>query len=359
MAGMELELTSERDPDLAALAADWRALEAAADAPSFFQGWSWIGCLAAERYRDPVVVRAARAGRLVGIAIFGSRGDRLHLAESGDPVRDAPFIEHNAPLLVADAGPGCAAAILAAAARDRGAGRLVLSGVAPSLAEVPDLVALRTQDRAAPYLDLQAVRRAGGEVLAVCSANTRHQIRRSFRAYAERGEVALARAATVTEALAWFDALVELHQRSWQARGQRGAFADPFMLRFHRALIEGAMPRGEIDLLRMTAGGEANGYLYNLRLRGWVHAYQSGFDYGNAPPHGKPGMTCHVLAAQRAANAGDGVYDFLAGDDRYKRSLANASRTLRWVELAPRRSAAGLLAAVVQGAAALLPGGRR
>lgn len=88
-------------------------------------------------------------------------------------------------------------------------------------------------------------------------------------------------------------------------------------------------------MVRVRAGEDALGCLYNFKLRGHVYAYQSGFDYERAGPHGKPGLTCDLLAIEHALAADDRVYDFLAGSARYKLSLANAIVPLFWAELAP------------------------
>ena len=80
------------------------------------------------------------------------------------------------------------------------------------------------------------------------------------------------------------------------------------------------------------------GFLYNFRLNGRVLTYQSGFDYQLAQrlagSHAKPGLTCHHAAIQHARATGATVYDFLAGPDRFKRSLAGQERQLCWFDLA-------------------------
>jgi len=73
------------------------------------------------------------------------------------------------------------------------------------------------------------------------------------------------------------------------------------------------MPAGEIDLLRIAAGDQTIGFLYNFRFRNRVYAYQSGFDYSVSHPHQKPGLTCHHLAIEMYRRQGLEVYDFLAG----------------------------------------------
>lgn len=321
----------------------WRALEAEADC-SFFQSWSWVGCRAAERFPNPVLVEARQDGELVALALFNRRrglaGTTLHLNETGDPVHDAPFIEHNGPLLrrgfEAIAGP-----LLAAALRGR---RLVLGGIGAGLAAIARRApghAITRQVRPAPYVDLAALRAAGTGYEASLSANTRQQLRRSARRY---GPVHATRATGIAEALRHLDALAALHQAAWTARGRPGAFASPFFRAFHRDLVTAALPRGEIELWHVTAGDSTLGYLYNFRWRGQVAAYQSGFAYPHGDNARKPGLTSHKAAIEQALAEGMDAYDFLGGGDRYKSSLGNASRDLHWLELGPCWRPAALLA---------------
>jgi CelD/BcsL family acetyltransferase involved in cellulose biosynthesis len=312
------------------LAPRWETLEARIPHLPFFRSWRWVGCLFAERFTQPVAYQARIGEDIVGLALCNRRGRRLFLGESGDAALDAPFIEHNGPLHLPR--PEVEAGLLGALLRHAGTARLTLSGIGgETLAAVPGTT-FRTQTRVAPWVDLVAVRAAGGQHLPLLSANARHQIRRSLRGL---GEPVLRRAATTADGLKDFDAMVALHGESWRARGQPGAFASPWLLRFHRTLIARAFPRGEVDLLRLEAGARVFGYLYNFRSGGRVLAYQSGLATRGLDTHAKPGLSAHALAVQRAADAGDQAYDFLAGDQRYKRSLANRQTPLHWAEFVP------------------------
>ena len=326
----------------------WRALEESARDPSFFQSWTWVGCLAEERYDDPLLLRAESGGRVVGLALFNRRRGRLHLTASGEARLDAPFIEHNAPLLAAGEEAAALPALMGEAWRIAGARGLVFAGVPPAALRAAGGVAFRLREEPAPYVDLDAVRAAGRDWFTTLSANTRYQLRRSARCLSRSGELRIERAETEAQALEWLGALAALHGESWRRRGHPGAFADPFSLRFHHALVARAQERRELDLLRLSAGGETFGYLYNLRQGGRVYAYQSGLDHGRAGRHGKPGLTFHALAVGRALAAGDRVYDFLAGAARYKSSLANASVPLLWAEAVPRWSVRGLAARLLR-----------
>lgn len=341
--------------NFATLGERWRELEQRADC-SFFQSWTWIGCLAQERFTDPVLLAADHAGRTVALALFNRRltslrYDRLSLAESGIAEWDAIFIEHNG-VLVERGQPGfvldkCLHAALAMPfepARFRAGRQVLLSGVDSDhlrAAKACGAVRLR-QTRRAPFVDCSAIH-ARGSYLDLLSANTRYQLRRSARRSAATGPLAIRRAETVAEAEAFLSALAELHQQRWGWQRKAGSFAKPGFIRFHRALIERGLPRRQIELLRICAGETAIGYLYNFRFRNRIIAYQGGFDYAAAGPHCKPGLTSHHLAIEMYAAEGIESYDFLAGEDRYKLSLSMASTELHWAELFPRWSLPGLL----------------
>ncbi len=320
--------------DWAALGARWRDLEQRAD-PSFFQTWTWTGTLAAERFPDPVLVSATEDGRTVALALFNRVGRRLYLGEAGDAERDSPYIEHNGVLAEAGREDELTRACLRAAVR---LGGLVLSGISVRVLEAVRAVAGQVWIAKAsdtPFADLAALRRSGQDVLALCSANTRQQIRRSDRSYAGRGGLTFRRAASLAEAHAMLDRMAALHQAAWQARGRPGSFARPFFGRFHHALLDAGFSRGEVALTAGYAGEALIGVLYNLSARRRVFAYQSGFDYLTAAPHEKPGLTCHHAEIRLALAEGADVYDFLAGDHRYKRSLANGAARQFWVETGP------------------------
>lgn len=354
MPARDARITLEAVRDFAAVEAAWRDLESRA-APSFFQSWTWVGCLAEERFPDPVLLRAERGGRIVGLALLnrtgGRMGERLWLGESGDAALDAVYVEHNGPLLARDAadllGP-CLHALLAAPVAPRARApwlgrRVRLAGVDAAVraaAEAAGVVRLR-HDAVAPSIDFTRLAPGPEGFLAALSANTRAQLRRSDRAFAAAGPIAARRAETPDEVDAFLGELAALHQARWQARGKPGAFANPAFVRFHRALLARALPRGEAVLLRVTAGPALIGLLYNVRLGGREAAYQSGFDYAAAPAHGKPGLSCHHAAIARARAEGIVEYDFLAGADRYKTSFANRATSLYWAETTARGTPTG------------------
>jgi len=232
-------------PGLLALGAQWRALEAVSDA-SAFQTWTWISCDAAGRFPDPVLIEAYDKEGLIALTLFNRRrsrlvGDTLWLHESGDPALDGVFTEHNDPLLARRAPKPLLTQVLQAALQphDGRAPRLMLSGVGEATriaALQTGAVAIPGRDRVAPYVDFTAIA-PGTSWIEQLSSNARQQLRRSDRAYADRGALQLERAGTAEQALAFLDALIELHAATWSARGKPGAFATEPVRHFHRCLI--------------------------------------------------------------------------------------------------------------------------
>jgi CelD/BcsL family acetyltransferase involved in cellulose biosynthesis len=58
--------------DVAAVGERWRSLEALADC-SFYQSRTWTGCLAEERFPDPVLLEARHNGETIALALFNRR----------------------------------------------------------------------------------------------------------------------------------------------------------------------------------------------------------------------------------------------------------------------------------------------
>ncbi|MCC7045075.1 MAG: GNAT family N-acetyltransferase [Alphaproteobacteria bacterium] len=339
-------LAIEPFPGLAVVGEWWRSIERRA-AASFFLRWHWIGAMLAESRIAPFVATARVGGRLVGIGLLQPglrrrhrglvRARTLFLNETGDPACDNVFIEYNGFLVDRAFGSALEARMAAFVAAGDAAratlpdwDELRLGGVPERYRQFAAATGLAVHVAATSgtaRVDLQAVRGSGGTYLGALSANTRQQIRRAVRGFGERGPLAVESAGSVAEADAFLDALAKLHQAYWTRRGRPGAFAHPFMAGMHRRVIASALPEGAVELLHVRAGTRTIGYLYNLIHDGWVGAYCSGFDYPDDAKL-KPGYVAYTLCIERHLAAGNRVFDFLAGDDRYKTSLGKAGETL-------------------------------
>lgn len=323
----------------------WRTLESNATS-SYFLSWSWVenwlALLPPEAQLQLAVVTVNGKAKLAffcGSALlcrhhlFVSRG--CFLNETGLPECDQLYIERNG-MLCDDPALSLPEVLkhlplawdeffVSGVTADSFLGRCLEGDIRPYR-----LQTLAT--KASPFVDLGRVRDAGGDYLSLLSANTRAQVRRAYRAYQERGQIKVFIAKNLSEAVEIFEEMVKLHQYSWQARGHRGAFASPFVYRFHRRLIERYYHTGELQLIRVSAGDATIGCTYSFVRHGRVHFYQGGLAY-EADNRFRPGMVCHTEAVRHNAGEGQSIYDFLGGNARYKQSLSTNETTLVWAKI--------------------------
>ena len=333
------------------LGALWRELEARSDA-TFFLTWDWIGCWLRQSGVSPYLLAVRDGGSVVALGLLQPSRQQRHrllrtralmLNQAGDPGMDVITIEYNGLLTDRRYEGAAMAACVDHLVRCRTAGsgwdwdELHLSGYpAPDtlqpLVERAGLMTWHHAYKGSWAVDLSAIREGGGEYLDALSANTRYQIRRAMRLYGKRGELAAEPARTVDEAMACFEHMKALHQRHWTGRGRPGSFAYPFFERFHRALITDCLPKGTVELVKVSAGGAPIGYVYNFIHRGRVCAYHTGIEY-EADPKLKPGLVSHYLCIARHLRGDAAVYDFLAGDERYKSNLGQPGADIAHVVL--------------------------
>ncbi|WP_338414156.1 GNAT family N-acetyltransferase [uncultured Sphaerotilus sp.] len=338
-------------PERSRLQADWLALESRSRA-SFFTSWAWIGVWldTLPPTVQPRLLQARQGEQLVGLALvvdgparrrFGLRFcSTAFLHATGQPEFDILTIEHNDFLLDAEQADAVRVAMAGHwLAQLQGVTEVTLPGLAgsgwPAGAEQAGRRPVTREDwvRRSYAVDLPAVRAAGGDFLKLISANSRSQIRRSMKEYGRVGELTLEAATTVAQGLDWLDRLAALHQAHWVAQGEPGAFSNPFFTRFHRTLVERHLLDGGVQLLRVAVGEHDLAFLYSFVRGGRVYFYQSGLEYGLIEKHARPGLVAHVLAAQYNAAQGHDVYDFMAGESRYKVNLATLDEQMTWTTL--------------------------
>lgn len=339
----QFEFRFERAPDYAHLERIWSDLEDRAS-PSFFTSWTWVGCQFETRFPEPYLLQMFDGNERIGVALFNRRRGlfrfpTFYLGASGLANNDLIFVEHNGPLLT-QATPELTSDLfrhLMGFVHQRPLGALVeCPGTAEHVYRGAQTAGATFDvvERFAPYRDLIALRTKGTDFVSTLSANSRYQLRRSQRSYERSGSLRVDRAESESEAFEFFRSLVLLHQARWRRRGRIGAFS-PQTVSFHLALIARGLPRGEVDLLRISAGPRILGYLLNFVKNRTVHNYQGGFDYDGAAVHEKPGLTSHHIAIQYyLQNQHVDRYDFLAGEDRYKQTLSDKFMPLVWFRLA-------------------------
>jgi CelD/BcsL family acetyltransferase involved in cellulose biosynthesis len=165
-----------------------------------------------------------------------------------------------------------------------------------------------------PYLQLPAT---WDEYLGSLSANRRQVLRRRERNLERDHRVALTDYGPANFADGWRH-LLELHERRWEdGAGGRGAFSDPRLERLHRTFATDLARREQLWLATLDLDGAPAAAWYGFADRDTVYFYQSGRD-----PRWEDqsvGVALMVKMIRRAIERGYRRFDFLRGDEAYKR----------------------------------------
>lgn len=333
-------------PEPAELQRLWMDLEQRSEA-TFFLSWHWIGSWLAEA-GPPHTVLVGRSGdEIVCLGLLRRAVQRRHrfvrsrtlfLHQTGNEEEDIIYIEYNGFLTDRRHGNLLTEAVAFLRRAER-FDEIDLAGIVEEdhrRLEAAGATTHVSARKTTAYVDLRHLRETGGDYLAQVSSNTRYQIRRAVKLYEERGPLTIEPARSVEEALAFFDALGVLHEEGWRKRGASGAWRYPFLVRFHRRVIERSFESGGIEIVRIRCGAEPIGYIYALIHGGWLGSYLSGFAY-EEDNKVKPGLVCHYLHVEHCLKSGRDVLDFLAGDHRYKTSLGVPGATMVWVKVQQKR----------------------
>jgi CelD/BcsL family acetyltransferase involved in cellulose biosynthesis len=119
--------------------------------------------------------------------------------------------------------------------------------------------------------------------------------------------------------------LIALHERRWDGSGGGGgAFRDPAVVRLHRRFLAELAAQGQLWLSTLDLDGVPVAAWYGFTCGDTVYFYQSGRD----PRCDRESVGLVLMAAmiRRAIERGYRRFDFLRGEDVYKRDWTEARR---------------------------------
>ena len=328
------------------LSSDWRALAEQAPNASFFltADWAevWMSAFGAVLQPDVLVFRAG--GRIVGACMLVRRTvrvgpipvTRLYLNMAGEDEAEDTTIEYNDVLCLdgwQDAVIERLAAWLGTRRWDEFFATGLTGGATAATLEWKMLGLSEPSKTGRPsyYVDLAAARQASPEFLQCIGPRSRKNVRRYLNQDpAGLGEIRTNVPADAEGAVAMLDAMIALHQATWQNRGKPGAFASPRIVDLHRGLVRRTFRSGATQLIRVSAGDTVIGIAYNFVFRGRVCAYQQGLRL-ESDRRLHPGFVTLACAIQYCLDHGFEEYDHLAGSHIDKQAMSTSSRTLEWV----------------------------
>lgn len=319
-------ITSE---DFDALEPEWAALHAATPGASPFlhPAWHRVWLRSFGQESSPVFLAVRRDAALIGVAALamGSDGAR----ELGD---------HNArdyagPLAVPGEERAVAAGVLEWLREDM-TGRLDLWGLP---ADSPLVAAFETaatdggwrferaHEAVCPGVDLPG---SFEEYVAALSKKDRHELRRKMRNFEAAGEVSFTSATTVDDVPAALDGLFHLMRIS---RGDKDEFLTPRMEAFFRDLGATFAGLGMARLSTLSLDAVPVAMTFGFELGGVTYLYNSGYDPAFA--HLAAGLISKAYGIRDGIERGQRRFDFLRGEEEYKRRLGGIDREVISVSL--------------------------
>jgi CelD/BcsL family acetyltransferase involved in cellulose biosynthesis len=128
------------------------------------------------------------------------------------------------------------------------------------------------------------------------------------------GQVELATPETLPQFL---DDLFRLHTRRWWQAGESGVLADERLRRFHEEAATKLLEKAVLRLYRLRLTGRTIAVLYSLLRGTTLFCYLQGYDPEFAQL--SPGTQLTFFAMEDALELGIRKFDFLRGQEAYKR----------------------------------------
>jgi CelD/BcsL family acetyltransferase involved in cellulose biosynthesis len=175
-----------------------------------------------------------------------------------------------------------------------------------------------------PYLDLDG---DWDGYLAGLTPTRRQTVRRKERSLQRRFAVEITDYDCDRFDEGW-DHLVTLHERRWNGAGALHAAREG---RLHRTFARDMAARQQLWLTTLDLDGQAAAAWYGFTWRDTVYFYQSGRD----PRWERESLGLVLMGAmiRRAIERGYRRFDFLRGEDAYKRQWTQAGRTTEEVTI--------------------------
>ena len=172
-----------------------------------------------------------------------------------------------------------------------------------------------------PYLKLPSSEQ---ELLGKLSSPLRSTIKRKTKKMLKDG-ITFQYTSDVEIIDSHMNSLFSLHQKCWNARGMPGTLKDESKKRFHLNIAENLLPKNDIRLYTLNDRENIIAALYGFQYDGCIFYFQSGYD----PEWSKysPGTLLMWMAMNHAIQEGAQVFDFLRGDEAYKKLWADNTRT--------------------------------
>lgn len=165
--------------------------------------------------------------------------------------------------------------------------------------------------------------------LAGLKSDYRYKLRKLSRRYIDSGRLVWSHAETDSERLRYLESLYRLHTARRQSLGCSGCFAFPGFAEFMQHVGELFADKQQLWLTQLEIDGEVVANAIAIHAGDTAYLYQSGFDPQWSQAN--PGWLQSMCLIRDAIDHGCQVFDFLRGDEPYKKHLGGEPESLfRW-----------------------------
>jgi CelD/BcsL family acetyltransferase involved in cellulose biosynthesis len=335
-------------PSLLELERLWGELATAGNVSSF-TSWHWIHCWLQELRStgDYRLLRVSRGSRTIGAGILVitnvQRPNRLarrvvHLHATGDAECDSVHIEQNDIVCTEPANAEIYEAIIHCLMTgterwDEIELRGVMHGELWLRAASDHQMLVEHTAVPAPRIIFDALPDGAPVWASVAERKVRYELRRALSDYGKLGTLRLDEPSSATDALQFLAELRALHDARWLSLQVHSYFSSPSVQRFHRLLVSTGFEDRSVRIFKVTAGTAVVGFVYVLIHDRVANFYQSGFDYQLLERHNQPGWVCLQLVLEALRAEGLRSFEFLSGNEAYKRRLATTVAMGDWLTL--------------------------
>ena len=166
------------------------------------------------------------------------------------------------------------------------------------------------------FLDLPAT---WPEYLESLEPGFRPLLTRYPRRLRSRFRVSIRRCEQETDLVSSLQTLFQLHQMRWTGRGEPGAFASAERRDFYLRMAHAFLERGWLEFWLLALDDEIVAAQFCFRYGKTLYLLQEGFHPAYAAEKVGYALRAHVL--EQMIQSGITRYDFLGGDDPYKRNF--------------------------------------
>lgn len=173
--------------------------------------------------------------------------------------------------------------------------------------------------------------------LAGLSGSFRRRLRQRRRRLERDHDVAYRLADDTDQVRLGLDRLFAMHLDRWESRGRPGSFADPRMRAFYQELAPAFLESGWLRLWVLEVDGVSRAVQFGFAHEGVLHSLQEAYDSAwNEPGVSGLGVVLRLHAVEAAIAEGLAAYDFLGGDQDYKRRWGTTGAAVSEARIARR-----------------------